>query len=67
MTKYKAELHSDNASRTVEFESDKTNIALTRELKKKLNCAGFKMTMVIHVGNYKQWSSPDFCMTLDVC
>ncbi|USD58987.1 hypothetical protein J4N45_10635 [Vibrio sp. SCSIO 43140] len=65
MTKYKAELHSAFSSKTVEFETEKTGVALVRLAKKKLNCTGFKLQLAVHSGDHKQWVSPDFSMTLN--
>ena len=64
MAHFKAELHSDYTSKTVEFKSDKTGLALVREAKKQLNCTGYKMQLTSYCGNFKQWSSPNFTMTL---
>lgn len=64
LTHYKAELSHAYGAKTVEFKTDKTGVALVRLVKKELNCTGFAMTKVIESGDFTQWSSSDFCMTL---
>lgn len=64
MQHFKAELHSAFSTKTVEFKSDKSGLALVRQAKKELNCTGFRLQLVIESGDYKQWVSPDFHMTL---
>jgi hypothetical protein len=64
MQTYKAELHSAYTSKTVEFKTNKSGIALVRLAKRKLNCTGFKLQLIVHSGDHKQWVSPDFSMTL---
>ena len=64
MQTFKAELHSAFTSKTVEFQTDKTGLALVRLAKKELNCTGYKLQLVVHSGDLKQWVAPDFSMTL---
>ncbi|MEZ8774839.1 hypothetical protein [Vibrio sp. 10N.247.310.17] len=64
MQTFKAELHSAFTSKTVEFKTDKTGLALVRLAKKELNCTGYKLQLVVHSGDFKQWVASDFSMTL---
>lgn len=65
MKTYVATLGSCYDHKTIEFKSGKTGLALVRETKKLLNCTGFKMQLVVVSGDFKQWVSPDFSMTLN--
>lgn len=64
MNTYMATLGSCYTHKTVEIKTNKTGLALVREVKKKLGCTGFKMQLVVISGDFRQWVSPDFYMTL---
>lgn len=64
MITYKAELIGDYTCKTIEIKTNKTGLALVRQVKKELGCTGFKMQLVVVCGDFMQWVSPDFSMTL---